>query len=70
LEAEYTVPLAKPFGIASPMIFLDKKYWTETMPVYPLLKTLSKKGRYANLLLSKTDSIKDVVKKLEAFRES
>ncbi len=59
----------KSFGIASPMIFLDKNYWTETMPVYPMLKTLAKKGRYANLLLSKTDSIKDVVKRLKAFRK-
>ncbi len=58
----------KSFGISSPMIFLDKKYWTVTMPVYPMLKALAKNGRYANLLLSKTDSVKDVAKKLERFR--
>lgn len=40
------------FGFASPMVFLGKKYYTEDIPVYPLLTSLMEKGRYRNLILS------------------
>lgn len=38
------------FGPASPMVFLDEAYWTETKPVYPLLQTLSEGTPYADHL--------------------
>ncbi len=31
----------KTYGVVSPMVFLGEKYWTETKPVYPLLKQLA-----------------------------
>jgi predicted Rossmann-fold nucleotide-binding protein len=38
------------FGAASPMIFLDETYWTDTKPVYPLMKTLAEGTPYEGLL--------------------
>ena len=55
------------FGYASPMIFLGKRFWTEEIPVYPLLEHLMSTGRYKNLLLSLTDSPTDILKTLEDF---
>ena len=55
------------FEYASPMVFLDKDYWTNKMPIYPLLKDLLEKGRYKNLILSIYDNAEDIVKELEAF---
>lgn len=57
------------FGYASPMVFLGREYWTEEMPVYPLLKHLTVRGKYRNLLLQLTDDEDEVVKTLEAFAE-
>ena len=56
------------FGYASPMVFLDKKFWTEEMPVYRLMQHLIEKGRYNNLLLSITDSVDEIVDVIEGFR--
>jgi predicted Rossmann-fold nucleotide-binding protein len=55
------------FGFASPMIFLGKKFWTEELPVYPLLDQLMKSGKYKNLLLTLTDDTRVVVNKLSRF---
>lgn len=49
------------FGYASPMIFMGERYWTDEMPIYPLLQHLLKKGKYKNLILSLTDSIDDIM---------
>ena len=43
------------FGTASPMIFLDRHYWTETKPVYPLVRQLAAGHRYADLLAIEDD---------------
>lgn len=32
------------FGYASPMIFLDEDYWTNSRPIYPLLTKLVEEG--------------------------
>ncbi len=55
------------FGFSSPMIFLGKEFWTEKMPVYPLLEQLMATGMYKNLLLSITDDADAVVKELLRF---
>lgn len=57
------------FGYASPMVFLGKEYWTEEMPVYKLMQYLIEKGKYNNLLLSISDSVDEIVKEIENFRE-
>ena len=58
------------FGYASPMIFLDTNYWTDEMPVYPLLEHLATKGKYQNLLLSLTDDENDIVVAINKFSSS
>ena len=56
------------FGYASPMIFMNKQYWTEDMPVYTLMKHLVDKGKYKNLLMTLTDSQEEIIKALLDFR--
>ena len=51
------------------MVFLGKEYWTEEMPVYKLMLYLIEKGKYTNLLLSISDSVDEIVKEIENFRE-
>jgi len=48
------------FGTASPMVFLDRTYWTETKPVYPLLENLAKGTSYADHL-HLYDRVDDVI---------
>ncbi len=57
------------FGFSSPMIFLGSNYWTEEMPVYPLLQHLIRTDKYKNLLLTLTDDIGEVEQVLKAFKE-
>jgi len=51
------------FGAASPMVFLDRMYWTETKPVYPLVKTLSQETPYDGLI-SIHDAVDDVTQEI------
>ena len=57
------------YGFASPMIFLGKRFWTEEIPVYPLLEHLMETGKYRNLLLTLTDDIDEAVATLQAFNQ-
>ena len=57
------------FGFASPMIFLGKRFWTEEIPVYPLVEHLMETGKYKNLLLTLTDDIDEVVTTLQQFSQ-
>ena len=75
LNSYYILPsLLKCMGFmglyASPMIFMNKQYWTEEMPVYKLMQYLVEKGKYNNLLLSISDSVNDIVSEIERFRDS
>ena len=54
-------------GLSSPMIFMGKKFWTEEMPVYPLLEELMQTGHYKNLLLTLTDDPDEIVAELTRF---
>ena len=56
------------FGYASPMIFMNKQYWTEEMPVYRLMEHLIEKGKYKNLLISLTDSTEEIVSTILNFQ--
>ncbi len=58
------------FGYASPMIFMGEEFWTQEIPVYPLLSSLMKRGRYRNLLLTLTDKQEEMVSVLKAFRNA
>ena len=58
------------FGFSSPMVFLGKQFWTEEIPVYPLLKHLMSTGKYKNLLLTLTDDTDEIEKVLKAFQSA
>ncbi len=47
-------------GIVSPMIFLDRVFWTETKPIYPLLQQLAEGYDYGKLL-GLADSAEEVL---------
>lgn len=55
------------FGYASPMVFLNKSFWSTEMPIYPLLKSLSEEGKYKNLILSLCDTPEEVINEIEKF---
>ena len=44
-------------GCASPMVFVGRRFWTEEVPVYPLLARLVATGRYRNLALSLVEGV-------------
>jgi predicted Rossmann-fold nucleotide-binding protein len=56
------------FGYSSPMIFYNSDYWTRFFPVYPLLESLHREGKYRNLILSMYDEADDIIMELENFR--
>ncbi len=55
------------FEVSSPMIFLNKDYWTKERPIYPLMDKLNNQEKYSNLQLSITDDTEEVITTLEAF---
>jgi predicted Rossmann-fold nucleotide-binding protein len=56
-------------GFASPMIFLGRKYWQHTKPVYPLVEQLAAGEPYQPLLCA-TDRIPEIVDRIKAFTAS
>ena len=58
----------KTFGFASPMVFLGREHWTQTMPVYHLLESLQAQGKYRNLLLSIVDTAEQAVEEILSFK--
>lgn len=58
------------FGYASPMIFMGTQYWTNEMPVWPLMQHLVAKGKYKNLLLSLSDSTNEITETILRFAEN
>ncbi|MBQ5870810.1 MAG: hypothetical protein IIW69_00115, partial [Bacteroidaceae bacterium] len=53
------------FGYSSPMVFLDKTFWTEEVPIWPLLTRLVETGKYKNLILCLTDNDDEVERVLK-----
>lgn len=56
------------YGFSSPMIFLGTQFWTEEIPVYPLLLKLSERGKYKNLSLILTDEPEEIIGQLLSFQ--
>ncbi|MCR5131834.1 MAG: hypothetical protein K6C10_10300 [Prevotella sp.] len=56
--------------ISSPMVFMNKQFWTEEMPIYPLFQKLMAAGKYKNLLLSIYDNTDDIIAELVRFRDA
>ena len=48
------------FADVSPMVFLDRHYWSETKPIYPLLRDLAA-GRQYQQLLTIADDVDEIV---------
>ncbi len=56
--------------LSSPMIFLGKHFWTEEVPVYPLIQHLLEEGKYQNLQLTLTDDMDEVETVLKDFQQN
>ena len=56
-------------GYSSPMVFLGKEFFSQEVPVYPLLEDLLARGRYRSLLLSITDEPEEAIEKILSFTE-
>lgn len=57
------------YGNVSPMVFLNKKYWQEEKPVYPLLQQLAAGHKYGELL-SISDEVSQIVETICTFTEN
>ena len=55
------------FGYASPMVFLNKEYWTVQRPILPLLEKMISENKYKNILLSSHNQSEEIVSELEKF---
>ncbi len=61
----------KSYGCISPMIFFDKQYWQEELPLYPLLCTLRAKGKLnAGIEFHIEDEIDCVVEHIKSHQAS
>jgi len=58
------------YSFASPMVFLNKTYWSYDRPIYPLLELLKLRGDLDNLDLGIYNSVSDVIKHIQSFRKS
>ena len=56
-------------GYASPMIFMGKDYYTHYMPAYSLLKDLSDRGVFKNMILTISDDNDEIIDAIVRFRE-
>ena len=56
-------------GFASPMIFLGKDYYTNYMPAYAVLKDLSDRGVFKNMLLTISDDNDEIIDAIVKFKE-
>ena len=56
-------------GYASPMIFLGKDYYTNYMPAYSVLKDLSDRGIFKNMLLTISDDNDEIIDAIVKFKE-
>lgn len=55
------------FGYASPMVFLNTKFWTDNIPVLPFFERMMKEGKYKNIILSKCNNADEAVSAIESF---
>ncbi len=55
-------------GYPSPMIFVNRDFWTKQVPVVPFLQHMLEQGRYKNLLVSLVDTADEILFSLQKFR--
>ena len=56
-------------GYASPMVFMGKEYYTHYMPAYTLLKDLSDRGVFKNMILTISDDNDEIIDAIVRFKE-
>ena len=56
-------------GYASPMIFMGKDYYTNYIPAYSLLKDLSDRGIFKNMILTISDDNDEIIDAIVRFKE-
>ena len=56
-------------GFASPMIFMGKDYYTNYMPAYAMLKDLSDRGIFKNMILTLSDDNDEIIDAIVRFKE-
>ena len=56
-------------GFSSPMIFMGKQFWTDDVPVWPLIQHLVATGRYKNMLLTLSDDPAEIENVLLDFQK-
>ena len=56
-------------GFASPMVFMGKDYYTNYMPAYAVLKDLSDRGIFKNMLLTISDDNDEIIDAIVKFKE-
>lgn len=59
----------KSFGYASPMVFLNRTYWTVDRPIYPVIELMHSRGDIDHLNLGLYDLTEKVVAHIEQFQE-
>lgn len=57
-------------GFASPMIFMDRAFWTRDWPVYPVLYKLSETDMLHHLDLGIYDSVFEIIEHLKRFYDT
>lgn len=55
------------FGYASPMVFLNKKYWSYDRPLYPIIELMKLRGDLKNLNIGLYDESEDIINHLRSF---
>lgn len=55
------------YGYASPMVFLDKKYWSYDRPIYPILELMHLRGDIHHMNLGLYDDIQEVMNHIRRF---
>lgn len=56
-------------GYASPMIFMGKDYYTNYIPAYSVLKDLSDRGIFKNMILTISDDNDEIIDAIVRFKE-
>ena len=55
------------FGYASPMVFLNREYWSYDRPIYPVIELMHLRGNLKNLDLGIYDRTEEVIAHIDAF---
>ena len=58
------------YGYASPMIFLNKLFWREQRPIFPIIREMAERGDLMNLNLGLYDRNEEVLAHLSRFTVS